>query len=134
MHDAACIQAGSSPGTKNSVPACACNKPQAEYAQPSGTSKHCIRKTACISAAVARFELRKNQEAPSVILPRPDGSVVDIKPAVMNGEGNIISNYDHWYVDSICANRLIDWYVDSICAHAYVVPCVSCTCCNHWAL
>jgi hypothetical protein len=53
--------------------------------------------TAHIAAgAVNRFELRKDQEAASVILPRPDGSVVDIKPAVMNGEGNIINNHDHW--------------------------------------
>jgi len=43
------------------------------------------------------FELRKDKEAASVILPRPDGSVVDIKPAVMNGEGNIINNHDHWW-------------------------------------
>lgn len=56
-----------------------------------------------------RFELRKNKEAASVILPRPDGSVVDIKPAVMNGEGNIINNHDHWYVagSGTCSNPCV---------------------------
>jgi hypothetical protein len=44
-----------------------------------------------------RFELRKDQCAPPITFPRPDGAIMPLQPAVMNRENNVINNHDHWW-------------------------------------
>ncbi|WIA21634.1 hypothetical protein OEZ85_000815 [Tetradesmus obliquus] len=43
------------------------------------------------------FELRKDKKAAPVTFPLPGGSVMPLQPAVLNREGSVINNHDHWW-------------------------------------